>query len=203
MKRRDLLKLSLAGSAAGLVAAPLHATETSCAGDGTPNQFIPKKPADANPLASELEKYGKCPYCGMDRKEHNKTRMLVQYSDNLVDGVCSIHCLALSLGLNIDREPLHIWGPDYASTAEVSPLAEVDQRVFLIGANLKHAMTKRSKHAFASIDSAREFQAKYGGELGNFDDALTATYLDMSQDVTQIRKMRAERRKKMMEQKQG
>jgi hypothetical protein len=45
----------------------------------------------------------------MDRKEHHRTRMLVQYSDDLTDGTCSIHCLALSLGVNIDREPKNIW----------------------------------------------------------------------------------------------
>ena len=40
--------------------------------------------------------------------------------------------------------------------------------------------------------------------LGNFDEALKQSYLGMSEDVTQIRKNRAERRKKMMmEQKHG
>ena len=47
--------------------------------------------------------------------EHHRARMLVQYSDDLVDGICSIHCLGLSLGVNIDREPKGIWGPDNGS----------------------------------------------------------------------------------------
>lgn len=202
MDRRNMLKTSLLGGAAALVVGTSHAAE-GCSTDGTPNQFIPKKAADANPLQNELEKYGKCPYCGMDRKEHNKTRMLVQYSDDLTDGVCSIHCLALSLSLNIDREPKKIWGPDFAASAEPRPLVEVDQLTYLIGADLKHAMTKRSKHSFASLSTAKEFQAKHGGNLGNFDDALEATYLDMSKDVAQIRKNRAERRKRAMEKQHG
>lgn len=202
MQRRDLLKLSLLGGAA-LAAGNSHAAQGACGTDGTPNQFIPKQPADARPLENELEKYGKCPYCGMDRKEHHRARMLVQYSDDLTDGVCSIHCLALSLSLNIDRDPKKIWGPDYGNTQEPRPLVEVEQLVYLIGADLKHAMTKRSKHSFASIATAREFQAKHGGNLGNFDDALEATYLDMSRDVAQIRKNRAERRAKAMEHKHG
>ena len=151
MKRRDLLKIS---ALAGLAATATHASADTCAGDGTPAQFVPKKPADAKPLENELEKYPKCPYCGMDRKEHHRTRMLVQYSDDLTDGTCSIHCLALSLGVNIDREPKNIWGPDYGSATEPRPLVPVDNLTYLIGADLKHAMTKKSKHSFASADVA-------------------------------------------------
>lgn len=202
MNRRHLLKTALLGSVASLAASGVRAGE-SCATDGTPNQFIPKKPADARPLENELEKYGKCPYCGMDRKEHHKTRMLVQYSDDLCDGVCSIHCLSLSLGLNIDREPKQIWGPDFAASAEPRPLLEVDKLVYLIGADLPHAMTRRSKHSFASAETAKSFQAQHGGQIGPFDAALEATYLDMAKDVAQIRKMRAERRKKAMEMRHG
>lgn len=198
MKRRDLLKLSLAAGAAGL-AASTHAQQ-ACPTDGTPAQFVPKKPADAKPLENELEKYPKCPYCGMDRREHHRTRMLVQYSDDLVDGVCSIHCLALSLGLNIDREPKAIWGPDYGAAAEPRPLVPVEQLTYLIGASLPHAMTRRSKHSFASKEVAEQFRQKHGGELGGFDEALRQSYLDMSADVAQIRKNRAERRMKMMQQ---
>lgn len=201
MDRREALKLSLL-AATGLAAGGVQAQQ-ACAADGTPAQFTPKKPADANPLDRELDKYGKCPYCGMDRKEHHRARMLVQYSDDLVDGVCSIHCLALSLGVNIDREPKAIWGPDYGSAAEPRPLLPVDKLTYLIGADLKHAMTKRSKHSFASADVAKEFQAKHGGTLGNFDEALKHSYLDMAADVSMIRKLREERRKKAMEQKAG
>jgi len=194
MKRRDLLKASVLGSLA--VTASGASAQESCATDGTPNQFIPKTPGDATPLAKEFEKYPKCPYCGMNRREHHRTRMLVQYSDDLNDGVCSIHCLSLSLGLNIDREPQHIWGPDYASPQEPAPLLPVDQLTYLVGAELKHAMTKRSKHSFASSEIAGEFQSRHGGTLARFDDALRESYLDMASDVTMIRTLRAKYRKR-------
>jgi hypothetical protein len=139
----------------------------------------------------------------MDSKEHHRARMLVQYSDDLNDGVCSIHCLSLSLGVNIDREPKNIWGPDYGSTTEPRPLLPVDQMTYLIGADLKHAMTKRSKHSFASADVAKEFQTKHGGTLAKFDDALRESYLDMAADASMIRKMREERRKRAAEMKKG
>ena len=201
MDRRDALKLSLLAGV-GLAAGSAQA-QAACSTDGTPAQFTPKKAADANPMDKELDKYPKCPYCGMDRKEHNRSRMLVQYSDNLVDGTCSIHCLALSLGLNVDRDPKEIWGPDYANSADTRPLLSVDKLTYLIGADLKHAMTKRSKHSFAAPETAREFQAKHGGALGKFDDALRESYLDMASDVAMIRKIRAEQRRKTAEQKPG
>lgn len=201
MKRRDLFKLSLASGGLALVT---HAKAApACPGDGTPNQFIPRNPPDARPLENEFEKYPKCPYCGMDRKENNRTRMLVQYSDDLVDGTCSVHCLALSLGLNVDREPKEIWGPDFANSADPRPLLPVDKLTYLIGADLKHAMTKRSKHSFASLETANEFQARHGGALGKFDDALRESYLDMAGDVTMIRKIRTEQRKRMSGAKAG
>lgn len=201
MQRRDLLKLSLLGG--GLAVALPASAQSACAGDGTPAQFIPKKPADPAPLEGELQKYPKCPYCGMDRKEHNATRMLVQYSDDLVDGTCSIHCLALSLSLNIDREPKEIWGPDYAAKAEIRPLLPVGQLTYLIGADLKHAMTRRSKHAFASAESAGEYRGRHGGEIADFNVALRESYLDMAIDVAQIRKNREERRRRAAAAKQG
>lgn len=200
MQRRDLLKLS---ALTGLATLSSQASAEACTTDGTPNQFIPKKAADAKPLENELEKHPKCPYCGMDRKEHHRARMLVQYSDDLNDGVCSIHCLSLSLGVNIDREPKNIWGPDYGSSAEPRPLLPVDEMTYLIGADLKHAMTKRSKHSFASADTAKEFQTKHGGTLGKFDDALRESYLDMAADASMIRKNREERRKRAAETKKS
>ena len=203
MKRRDLLKAS---ALAGLVALSTRATAAAAdctTTDGTPNQFIPKKPADAAPLVDELDKYPHCPYCGMNRREHHRTRMLVHYSDDLADGVCSIHCLAISLCLNIDRSPKNIWGPDYGSTAEPRSLQPVDDLVYLIGADLKHAMTRRSKHSFASPGIAREFQDRHGGELGNFSDALRETHLDMAADVDMVRRNRAERRRRAQEKSPG
>lgn len=199
MNRRDLLKLSLA--AAGLAALPAQAAE-ACPGDGTPAQFLPKKAPDPKAVENDIEKYPKCPYCGMDRKQYHHSRMLVHYSDDLADGTCSLHCAAISLSLNVDREPKAIYVADNASAAEIKPLVEVGKATFLIGSQIKGVMTKRSKVAFGNEETAKTAQAANGGELGDFDKTLTAAYLDMAQDVKMIRKNREERRKKMM-QKQG
>ncbi|WP_374690936.1 twin-arginine translocation pathway signal protein [Accumulibacter sp.] len=134
VNRRDLLKMSLAST--GLVATTAHA-QPSCATDGTPAQFIPKKAADPRPAENDLERFPKCPYCGMDRRPFHHSRMLLQYSDDLPDGVCSLHCAAISLAVNVDREPKSIWVADNASNAGIKPLIGVDRATFLIGSRIK------------------------------------------------------------------
>jgi len=176
----------------------VKASGEQCAGDGTPLQFIPKTKPDSEPLKDELTKHKICPYCGMNRTKWNHSRHLVVYDDGLVDGTCSIHCLGISLSLNIDRGTKAIYAPDFASKEKIKPLIEVEKATYLIGAKLKGTMTAKSKMAFASADAAKSVQAKKGGKLGSFDDALKAAYLSMAEDTIMIRKRRAERRKRMM-----
>ncbi|MGB8146318.1 MAG: nitrous oxide reductase accessory protein NosL [Chromatiaceae bacterium] len=170
----------------------------SCEGDGTPLQFIPRTAPDANPLVDELKKYPKCPYCGMDRTEFHFSRHLVQYDDDLVDGTCSIHCLAISLMLNMDRGPKALYAADFGSPAEIKPLVLVDKATYLIGSKLKGTMTANSKVAFADKAQAEAAMAKEGGALGTFDQTLNQTMVDMAADTARIRKNRAEKRQKMM-----
>ena len=196
MNRREALKLSLLAGVGLAGAATAQAAQ--CDGDGTPAQFIPKKAADAKPQEDDLAKSPKCPYCGMDRKQFHHSRMVVHYSDDLYDGTCSLHCAAISLSVNLDRDPKALWVADNAAAGDTKPLVDVDKASFLIGSSLKGVMTKRSKVAYGSADAAKAAQATNGGEIGNFDQALLAAHTDMAGDVVMIRKMRAERRKKMM-----
>ena len=201
MDRREALKLSLLAGVGLVTGTPAQAAQ--CEGDGTPLQFIPKKPADPQANVNDIEKYTNCPYCGMDRKKFHHSRMLIQYSDDLADGTCSLHCSAISLSLNVDRDPKALWVGDNAAAGELKPLVEVDKATFLIGSKIPGVMTANSKVAYGTEEAAKAAQAVQGGELVKFDQALLVAYTDMSKDVTRIRKNRAERKRKMMEQKQG
>lgn len=202
MDRREALKytlvagIGLAGATRGINTA--HAAQ--CEGDGTPLQFVPKTAPDPKASENDIEKYPKCPYCGMDRKKFHHSRMLIQYSDDLADGTCSIHCGAISLSLNVDRDPKMMWVGDNAAAGDVKPLVEVDKATFLIGSKIPGVMTANSKVAYGTEDAAKAAQAAQGGELAKFDQTLLAAYVDMSKDVSGIRKRRAEKRRKMMEQ---
>jgi len=168
-----------------------------CAGDGTPLQFIPKTKPDLEPLKDELQKYPKCPYCGMDRKMWNHSRHLVHYDDDLVDGTCSLHCLAISLSLNLDRGTKAIYAADFGSDSKVKPLVNVDKASYLVGSDLPGTMTKQSKMAFSSPEAAKAAQKSHSGELASFDEALTKAYISLAKDTAMIRKKRAAKRKKM------
>jgi copper chaperone NosL len=204
MNRRNFL---MVGAAAGALVATgaqaQMAMPAACAGDGTPMQFMPKKAKDPSPLTGELEKYAKCPYCGMDRTQYHFTRHLIHYSDDLVDGTCSIHCAAISLSLNLDRQPKAIYAPDNSAPGDIKPLVEVDKLTYVIGGGLKPVMSKTPKTSFASKDQAQAIVAKDGGEVVDFNKALTMSYLSMAEDTMMIRKNREEKRKKMMEQQGG
>jgi nitrous oxide reductase accessory protein NosL len=211
--RRNLLKLfaalGLTGLAGALRAAEpgalipgrgwVPAGDAACDGEGTPLQFMPRTPPDADPTENELAKYPKCPYCGMDRRQWHHSRHLVHYDDGLADGTCSIHCLAISLSLNLDRGPRAIWAADFGAEAEVKPLILVDDAVYLIGSGLKGTMTTESKMAFAAEAAAKAAQTEHGGTLAGFDEALRAAYLGMARDTQMIRRNRSERRQRMME----
>jgi copper chaperone NosL len=202
MRRREMLGLTLAGAAA-VFATKAEAQPAAFPSDGTPLQFVPKKPADPNPAQDDVAKYPACPYCGMNRRQFHHARMLVHYGDDLPDATCSLHCAAISLSINVDRGPKAIYVADVGAPGDVKPLIEVGQASFLVGSSLPGVMTKRSKVAYGSEAAAKAAQAAHGGELMTFDQALLAAHTDMAQDVAMIRKMREERRKKMQMEKKG
>jgi copper chaperone NosL len=198
--RRQALSLLAAGGALALLGKTARADMAEgCPDDGTPMQFAVKSLPDADPLSNELTKYPKCPYCGMDRTQWHHSRHLVHYADGRADGTCSLHCAALSLGVNLDRDPQAIYAADFGSDATPKPLVKVDRATYLIGSRLKATMSKTSKMAFASTESAKAAWATQGGEVADFDAALKASYLGMAEDTVAIRKRRSERRRRMMQ----
>jgi len=204
-RRKMLGIIAVSGATLAVTAAcsqqPATTGASAPAAAGTPRQFFPTNGPDANPEINDIEKYPKCPYCGMDRKMWNHSRHLVHYSDNMVDPTCSLHCVAISLSLNLDRDPKAIYAADFGSEEKIKPLVNVDTATYLIGSQLPGTMTSKSKMAFASSAKAESMTAEKGGQTGNFDQALTESYLSMAQDTMMIRKKRAMKRKQMAEKK--
>ena len=216
LSRREALRMLAATGVTGVIG--LHAAQVSassvgammpgkgwlkqgprCDGDTTPLQFIPKTMPDPDPLKDELKKYRKCPYCGMDRTMWNHSRHLVHYDDDLADGTCSLHCLAISLSLNLDRGVKAIYAADFGSDDKIKPLVNIDKVTYLVESDLPGTMTKQSKMAFSSVETAKAAGKSHDGKLVNFDEALSRAYLSMAKDTAMIRKKRAAKRKKMMQ----
>lgn len=200
MDRRSFVTLSLAGVAVPLATSAFGQQPGSgqkSATDGTPAQFLPRNAQDPAPQENDIAKFPKCPYCGMDRRQYHHSRMLIHYGNDVPDAVCSLHCAAISLTLNVDAEPKAIWVADNAIAGEPKPLVDVDKATFVIGGSTPGVMTLRSKVAFGSESAARSAQALQGGSVGDFNAALLAAYTDMSADVARIRKNREARRQRM------
>lgn len=197
MKRREALKLSLlAGS--GLAVPALSAAPAACEkeSDGTPAQFLPKKPPDPVPQEDDLEKYPDCPYCGMDRRYNHRARMLIHYGNDAPDPLCSMHCGAISLALNLSLDPKAIYVADNAVTTDPRPLIEVGQASFLVGSDLPGVMTWNSKVAYGSPAAAEAARQVHGGQVMDFQQTIKVAFADLADDLARMRKGREERRRR-------
>lgn len=202
MKRRELLKFSLLAGV-GFVVTPALAKAEAKPTDGTPAQFLPKKPPDPTPQENDIEKYPKCPYCGMDRRYNHRARMLIHFSNDLPDPLCSIHCAVISLALNLALDPKAIYVGDNAVETDPRPLVEVGKATFLVGSDLPGVMTWNSKVAYGSVQAATVAKKIHGGELMDFQQTLKVSFTDLADDLDRMRKNREERRKRADKKPQG
>ena len=134
-----------------------------------------------------------CKYCGMNREKFSFSRVLIEYDDGTVIGLCSIHCAAVDLANNIDRTPKAIKVGDYNSRK----LIDAEKAFWVIGGAKQGVMTKQPKWAFAKEDDAKTFIKENGGTLATFDQVMKATYDDMYQDTKMLREKRKMMRMKM------
>ena len=148
-------------------------------------------------VQADIQKFNSCKYCGMDREKFGHSRMLLEYDDASAVGTCSIHCLAVDLGLNIDKTPKNISVGDYY----LKKLIDAENAVWVIGGNKMGVMTRRAKWAFEKKGDAEKFIAENGGALVAFDEAMKAAYEDMYQDTKMIREKRKMTKKSMTEHK--
>ena len=195
MNRRELLTtaglatVAFAASSASSFAAMVPPWEWT-AKNGIANHM--KK--DANPLENEFDKYPRCTYCGMARKQWSHTRHLIQYDDDSTEGTCSIHCASLSLGINLDRNPKNIWVGDAGSDAEVKPLIKVEDAFYALDPSKMGTMSATRKYAYA--DKAKAEASATNGVV-SFEEALEVAYSDMAKSTLMIRKRRAEKKAHM------
>ena len=139
---------------------------------------------------ANVERFGDCRYCGMDRGKFAHSRMLIEYEDGGAVGLCSLHCVAVELANALDRIPLAIRVADYGS----KNLIDAEKAVWVLGGSQSGVMTTRAKWAFADKADAEKFQAQYGGALVGFEEAIKAAYEDMNQDTRMIREKRKMKR---------
>jgi hypothetical protein len=134
-----------------------------------------------------------CHYCGMKKAMFGHSWVNIEREDGSVVGVCSVHCAAIDMALNIDKPAKKITVGDYNSKKQI----DADTAYWVIGGNKMGVMTTRAKWAFENKESADGFMKQNGGRLTTFEDVMKATFEDMYEDTLMIQKKR-----KMMRMKQ-
>jgi copper chaperone NosL len=122
----------------------------------------------------DITSFPECRYCGMDRHEYSHSRALVEYSDGTAAGVCSIHCAAIDLALNMNKTLKAVMIADYNSRKLIS----AEKAVWVMGGTKCGVMTIRAKWAFETEKGAREFIKNNVGRLSTFDEVMKATFED-------------------------
>ncbi|MDQ5988491.1 MAG: hypothetical protein CSYNP_04251 [Syntrophus sp. SKADARSKE-3] len=144
-------------------------------------------------LENDVKEMPACKYCGMNREMFAHSRMLIEYNDGSKVGLCSLHCAAVDLALNLDKTPASIQVGDFTK----KQMTDAEKAVWVIGGNKPGVMTKNAKWAFADKVDAEKFQQANGGRLATFDEALQAAYQDLGNDTKMIREKRKMMKMKM------
>jgi copper chaperone NosL len=138
-------------------------------------------------LENDVKEFPACKYCGMNRETFGHSRMLVEYDDGTRVGVCSLHCAAIDLAINMGMRPTAILVADY----DTKQLMDAGNAVWVLGGKKQGVMTRRAKWAFKDKTAAEAFIKENEGVLTSFDDAMKASYEDMSEDTKMIREKKA------------
>jgi copper chaperone NosL len=145
----------------------------------------------------DIKQSPSCKYCGMDRQKFDFSRMLIEYEDGTSMGVCSLHCAAVELAMNIDKTPKAIKVGDFGTKT----LVDAEKAFWVVGGTRPGVMTKRGKWAFEKKDDAEAFIKTNGGTLTAFDEVIKAAYTDMYEDTRMIRDKRKMKKAQTMEHK--
>jgi nitrous oxide reductase accessory protein NosL len=102
---------------------------------------------------SDIDDHRDCAYCGMDRKAYGFSRMLIQYQDGAVVGVCSLHCAMIELDANPGRAVQALLVADRDTRIMIA----AEKAIWVMGGKKRGVMTERAKWAFQSKAAADEF----------------------------------------------
>jgi copper chaperone NosL len=127
-----------------------------------------------------------CLHCGMKKSAYGHSWVVIGYADDSSAGMCSIHCGAIDMALNTDKDVSSITVGEYNTHKEI----EAERAYWVIGGDKPGVMTIQAKWAFETKKAADRFIQIHGGRLANFGEVMRAAFEDMYQDTLIIRKKR-------------
>lgn len=126
---------------------------------------------------SDIEDHRSCAHCGMDRKAYGYSRILVQYGDGSVVGVCSLHCAVVELDANQGRTVKTLQVADRDSRT----LIDAEKAIWVMGGKKRGVMTQLPKWAFQTKADAEAFIKENGGKIVSLEEALAAAREELGQ----------------------
>jgi nitrous oxide reductase accessory protein NosL len=125
-----------------------------------------------------------CPICGMKLQNYYKTNHTAKLSMNgNVRQYCSMRCLVVDMQeYGIDLESVKV------IDGKTEKFISAKNAFYVVGSKVSGTMSMVSKIAFANESDAKEFQAKYGGEIVDFHYALKEAQDSLKNDNSNILK---------------
>ncbi len=127
---------------------------------------------------SDIEDHRSCARCGMDRKAYGFSRMLIQYEDGAVIGVCSLHCAVVELEANQGRKVKTLLVAD----RDTRTLIDAEKAIWVLGGKKRGVMTQLPKWAFQTEAAAEAFIRTNDGKTVPWAEALAAARGELTQE---------------------
>jgi nitrous oxide reductase accessory protein NosL len=127
---------------------------------------------------SDIEDHRSCAHCGMDRKAYGFSRMLIQYEDGALVGVCSLHCAVVEIGANQGRTVKTLLVAD----RDTRTLIDAEKAIWVMGGKKRGVMTQLPKWAFQTEAAAEVFIKTNGGKIVPWAEALAAARGELTQE---------------------
>jgi nitrous oxide reductase accessory protein NosL len=127
---------------------------------------------------SDIEDHRSCAHCGMDRKAYGFSRMLIQYEDGAVVGVCSLHCVVSELDANPGRTVKTLLVAD----RDTRTLIDAEKAIWVMGGKKRGVMTQLPKWAFQTKAATEAFIKANGGKIVPWAEALAAAREELVQE---------------------
>lgn len=129
-----------------------------------------------------------CPVCGMSLKKFYKTSHTSKTRNSTPKQYCSMRCLAVDMSQNnIDTKNIQV--------VDVVSQKLIDAKVafYVVGSDIKGTMSKVSKLAFSSAESADDFSMENGGDVVSFDKALKMAQESLKSDIAMVTKKKTKK----------
>jgi nicotinic acid phosphoribosyltransferase len=113
----------------------------------------------------------------MDRERFAYSRMIVEYADGSIAGVCSIHCAAADMAKKGGTAVKAFKVADYNTRM----LQDAKAATWVVGGKAKGVMTGVPKWAFAGRKDALAFVDASGGKVTPFRKVLSASKAEVAE----------------------